>query len=153
MLLLSNKVDSENWIKHTCEVEGIENKNKVLNSELLSTIGDWNLDYFNYTVEDNSKIIGYCAGGFHPDNKYLLLGFQVNSEERNKNYGSEFLREIVYYYKNLKANLISDTLVLCTKNPYMKKIALKNGFIFKYKKENSFLNDGSLDDVFELKFK
>lgn len=148
MLLLKNKVDTKYWLENTCEVEGLENKNLILNSKLLSDFGNWNLDYFNFIEEKNGPIMAFCSIGKHKD-EYNLLGFQVVEKYRNKNIGNKFLEEIIDYYKGLD-NKKQNCIVLATRNDFMKKVALNNGFSFIYKKENTFLKDGSQDDLFKI---
>ena len=92
--------------------------------------------YHGYIWEDEQgEIIGYALLFEGPDNYWLLDYYAVNSKERNKGYGSRFIKEL---HKELKDKMAG--IILETENPaYGKDEAEKN---LRERRINFYLRNG-----------
>lgn len=132
---VKNKVDSKEWLLGTCEVEGPNNIDLVLNHPMLQNIGELGLDYYELYYFDT--IIGRCCTGYlEEDNCNHIWSFQINKEYRNNGLGKYLLSTVISRlggYNDLR---------LSSKNPKM--LSLAESFGFEYYK--TIINDITNED-------
>ena len=77
-----------------------------------------------YSILDNERFIGMCYI-VNCDDSYYLMYLAVESELRNKNYGSKILKDLKQKYKTLflSIDMAKDEISIRRKNFY-----LRNGF-------------------------